>query len=318
MAIDLSILYRGPLSSCNYDCTYCPFAKQRDPQQLLNRDRAQLARFVSWVKQYTAGQLGVFFTPWGEALVRKWYRDALVSLSNLQHVKRVAVQTNLSCSLRWLEECDKTKVGLWCTFHPTQISLDRFLKKCYLLDAMGVRYSVGVVGLKEHFSDIEALREKLHRHTYLWVNAYKRDPGYYAASDIDRLAVVDPLFEINNRRHASLGRVCNAGHTSISVDGDGNAKRCHFVAEPIGNIYDPEFGNSLRPRRCPQATCGCHIGYVNLPELQLESLFGDGMLDRIPQKPITRNDAHWRLRSFDSKLPPGVDQPLVQVSVSGR
>ena len=31
----LSILYRGPLSSCNYDCAYCPFAKRREtPAQL--------------------------------------------------------------------------------------------------------------------------------------------------------------------------------------------------------------------------------------------------------------------------------------------
>ena len=27
--MNLSILYRGPLSSCNYACGYCPFAKRR-------------------------------------------------------------------------------------------------------------------------------------------------------------------------------------------------------------------------------------------------------------------------------------------------
>ena len=26
----LSILYRGPLSSCNYGCEYCPFAKREE------------------------------------------------------------------------------------------------------------------------------------------------------------------------------------------------------------------------------------------------------------------------------------------------
>ncbi|MEN8446791.1 MAG: radical SAM protein, partial [Cyanobacteria bacterium J06555_13] len=27
--MNLSILYRGPLLSCNYGCEYCPFAKRQ-------------------------------------------------------------------------------------------------------------------------------------------------------------------------------------------------------------------------------------------------------------------------------------------------
>jgi hypothetical protein len=46
MALNLSILYRGPLSSCNYACAYCPFAKRRESSAELTRDRAALARFL--------------------------------------------------------------------------------------------------------------------------------------------------------------------------------------------------------------------------------------------------------------------------------
>ncbi len=42
----LSILYRGPLSSCNYACWYCPFAKRREPRTELAADREPLAPFV--------------------------------------------------------------------------------------------------------------------------------------------------------------------------------------------------------------------------------------------------------------------------------
>ena len=45
--VDLSLLYRGPLASCNYDCPYCPFAKRRDSPQLLRADRAALREEVS-------------------------------------------------------------------------------------------------------------------------------------------------------------------------------------------------------------------------------------------------------------------------------
>lgn len=295
MAMNLSILYRGPLSSCNYDCSYCPFAKRVDPRELLDRDRDQLARFVDWVSNQSHRRIGVLFTPWGEALVRKWYRDAMLALGAMDHVSRVAIQTNLSCQLDWLEDCNRQSVALWCTYHPTETPLDRFAAQCEKLDTMGVRYSVGVVGLREHFAEIQALRTRLRPDVYLWINAYKREAAYYTPDEIDWLAAIDPLFEINNRRHPSAGRACHAGHSVIAVDGDGVIRRCHFIPEPIGNIYDPEFEAALAPRRCTQSTCGCHIGYVHMPDLDLYSLFGEGVLERIPSRPPSRNDALTRL-----------------------
>src|SRR5690606_24541191 len=72
--LDLTILYRGTLSSCNYDCPYCPFAKHWESPAELAADRRGLARFVDWVSARTDDRLALFFTPWGEALVRQWYR----------------------------------------------------------------------------------------------------------------------------------------------------------------------------------------------------------------------------------------------------
>ena len=66
----LSVLYRGPLASCNYDCAYCPFAKHRSSEEELAADRAGLRRFVDWVTSGAAEALEILFTPWGEVLVR--------------------------------------------------------------------------------------------------------------------------------------------------------------------------------------------------------------------------------------------------------
>ncbi|GAA2645559.1 hypothetical protein GCM10009864_04710 [Streptomyces lunalinharesii] len=52
---------------------------------------------MAWAAQQTDDRLSVLFTPWGEGLVRSWYRRALVELSRLPHVRRVAIQTNLGC-----------------------------------------------------------------------------------------------------------------------------------------------------------------------------------------------------------------------------
>ena len=45
----LNILYRGPLESCNYDCSYCPFAKKKNTREELRYDKECLDKFVNWV-----------------------------------------------------------------------------------------------------------------------------------------------------------------------------------------------------------------------------------------------------------------------------
>jgi MoaA/NifB/PqqE/SkfB family radical SAM enzyme len=279
--MNLSILYRGPLSSCNYDCAYCPFGKRRESKAELDRDRDCLERFVRWVGGRD-DEIGVLFTPWGEALVRRWYQEALAKLTRMPHVRKVAIQTNLSCRLDWVEACDKTKLALWCTFHPTETTRDRFLTQCRGLLDRGVRFSVGAVGMREHLDEIARLRESLPPEVYLWVNAYKREPDYYSAEMIEDLTRIDPLFPLNGRYHPSRGESCRAGRSVIAVDGDGTIRRCHFVKEPIGNIYEPGFEECLVERPCPNESCGCHIGYVHLDRLKLYETFGDGVLERVP------------------------------------
>ena len=278
----LSILYRGPLSSCNYACGYCPFAKRNEGRAELDRDRVALSRFTAWAAGRTGDELAVLFTPWGEALVRPWYQDALAELTHLPHVRRAAIQTNLSCKLDWVERCDKSALALWCTFHPGEVSRERFVGKCRELRNRGVRFSVGVVGLKEHVGEIEAVRAELPRGVYLWVNAYKREPDYYPPEVVSQLTAIDPHFPTNNQRHASLGEPCRAGHQVIAVDGDGTITRCHFIPRPLGNLYEPGFERALFDRPCTNETCGCHIGYVHLDRLGLSDVYGPHLLERIP------------------------------------
>lgn len=278
----LTILYRGPLSSCNYDCHYCPFAKRHETVAELAEDRRALERFLQWAEEYSLGRLSVFFTPWGESLTRRWYREAICRLSHLPHVRKVAVQTNLSCSLDWLVDCRREHLGFWCTYHPSQVSRESFLAQCEELRRLDIAHSVGMVGLREDFSEIEAVRRELPASTYLWINAIKREAGYYGEAEIRRLEAVDPQFRLNTLYHASLGRACRCGDTVISVAGDGTIRRCHFLPEAIGNLYEPGFESCLKPRPCTRNTCGCHIGYIHMNHLELYQVYGEGVLERIP------------------------------------
>lgn len=279
--MELSILYRGPLSSCNYGCDYCPFAKRTESYAELETDRKSLARFVEWTARQTH-RLGILFTPWGEGLIRHWYQEALCKLSHQPNIRRVSIQTNLSCSLEWVDACNRDSLALWCTFHPTETSLERFLASCDKLHSVGARFSVGIVGLKEHFDSAQQLRKGLPTDVYFWVNAYKRVPNYYSVDDFEYLRALDPHFVLNTQRHDSFQKSCRTGASVISVDGEGTIRRCHFIDTPLGNIFDADWERVLGERACGNSTCGCHIGYVHLDELNLYSLFGDGVLERIP------------------------------------
>lgn len=283
MAMSLTILYRGAISSCNYECSYCPFAKPDDRFEEFAQDQADLERFVRWVESQPGLALSVFFTPRGEALIHDWYQQAIGRLSHLPHVRKVAIQTNLSGRLSWLDNCRLERIGLWCSYHPSQVSRPTFVEQCRRLSNLGVRYSVGVVGIKEHLDEIEHLRGELDRSVYLWINAYKRRAGYYRPEEIHRLVRVDPLFPFSMHAHISLGQPCHCGKTVISVDGDGLIRRCHFIPEPIGNLYEDHLAKFLSKRGCTNPTCGCHIGYVHLQSLHLADVFGEGILERIPR-----------------------------------
>jgi MoaA/NifB/PqqE/SkfB family radical SAM enzyme len=283
MALDLSILYRGSLSSCNYGCEYCPFAKRTNTAPELARDKAELDRFVNWVSdREPADKIGILFTPWGEALIHRYYQSAIARLSHLSQVTKVAIQTNLSCNLDWVKNCNLDTLALWTTFHPIEVSIENFLEQCRTLDRSNVKYSVGIVGLKEHQNHAQFLRQQLDPDIYLWVNAYKRQPDYYTPADLDLFTQIDPLFPINNQVYDTLGKPCRTGHKVITVDGEGTMRRCHFIPDSIGNIYDPNFDKSLFSRNCQNQVCRCHIGYVHLEELNLDKVYGNGILERIP------------------------------------
>ncbi|MFK3982245.1 STM4011 family radical SAM protein [Micromonospora sp. NPDC050397] len=288
--MNLSILYRGPLASCNYDCPYCPFAKRRDRPAELRADREALRRFVDWVvSNPDDDQISVLFTPWGEGLTRSWYREAMVELSRLPQVTRVAIQTNLAGRVEWLADADRRAVALWATYHPGQVRQATFLRRCERLTELGVRYSVGVVGLPEHLAEARSLRAALPEQVYLWVNAadgHRYDP----AEEADWTAV-DPLFAYSVRPHPSSGAPCRAGESVISVRGDGSVRRCHFVDTPLGNLYDGSYRPALAPRPCPNVACDCHIGYVHLKTLPLYDVFAGGVLERIPAPGPA--DARW-------------------------
>ena len=282
--MSLKVIYRGHLTDCNYSCEYCPFSKEMNNEEMQTLDKNDLARFVEWVEKNSSAEMPmeIFFTPYGEALVRKWYQEAIISLSHMPFVIKVAAQTNLAWNQKWLSRCNTKTTALWITYHPDFISEDKFVEKCNAIKALNIRHSVGVVGLRQHFPMIASLRQRLPQETYLWVNAYKREANYYTDTEIDFLEDIDFLFKQNLPWYDSLGKPCKAGDEVVSVEGNGNLFRCHFIKIKKGNIFEDPLVNLLKKEPCSKASCHCHIGYIYLNHLKSDEVYGNGLLERIP------------------------------------
>ncbi len=281
MGINITFLYRGPIKSCNYDCWYCPFAKTTSTETVLEQDRDALKQFINKIEGLNEYNISIFFTPCGEALIYPWYRDAIHQLSHFAHIDKVVIQTNLSSELNWLEHVNNLKVALWCTYHPQGVDQNEFIRKTEVLSDYNISHSVGIVGLKEFIGEAEVMRFRLPLDIYLWINAYKRRE-YYSENDISRLTRIDPYFQYNNTTYHSLGASCECGHSVFAVDGSGNIKCCHFVNDCLGNLYTTNIDSLFKGRTCPQNECKCYIGYIHINHLKLKKIYGNRILERIP------------------------------------
>lgn len=276
------LYYRGSLSCCNYSCGYCPFALKKNNRSELMRDKQELDNFVDWLtEQKEETSYGVMFTPWGEAMIRRYYQESFIKLSHLPNIHKVCAQTNLSGSLSWLKEVCQETSALWVSFHPGEVLFDDFIKKCEWLFEHHIAFSVGIVGIKESFSVMKKLRNSLPEQVYLWVNAYKEQENYYSKDMIDFITGIDPLFKTNLNDYSSYGQSCETGKQSFLIEGSGEVSRCHFVKERIGNIYKNDLNSMLVASTCPNKMCECYLGYIHLKSLNLKLLYGDSFIERI-------------------------------------
>ena len=66
------------------------------------------------------------------------------------------------------------------------------------------------------------------------------------------------------------------GETVFTVDGDGTMRRCHFVPEVLGNLYEPKWQHHPYPPHLPQRHLPLSHRLLNLPQLSQEAISSAG------------------------------------------
>lgn len=286
--MSLLVLFRTRLEWCNFTCHYCPWNATLNhvSHEALREDERRLRQIVERIAELPH-PVEFFITPKAEYLVLPYWRAAVAQLLSLPQVERVTVQTNLSFDVPgFLANVEVRKLALWTTYHPTEVDADglaRLHENWRLLQERGVPFSVGIVGTRENLPQAEALRQQLDAGVYLWVNAYKREAGYYTEEERFRIRAIDPYFDLNDQHYPSQGQPCTAGQRAVYLDDVGDLRRCFFVGEVLGNLYRDGWVTLEAPLGCPVRTCHCYVGHMHVVELGFRSIYGKHLAARIPR-----------------------------------
>lgn len=278
------IYYRGYLKSCNYRCSYCPFAKHPATTKEIQKDEEALNRFTTWVGEQK-NMLSIMFVPYGEALIHSYYVKQLALLSRMPNVSAISCQTNLSLNPQKFiqqlrdENSDLSKLNLWATFHDEMESKERFSEKVeYLHKHIGV--CVGVVGTPQMIAELSKFRSMLPQSVYLWVNAMDGLNRKYTSEEVNLINSIDPLFSLELANPKAEVRSCCAGVESLFVAAEGDVFACNRSKVRLGNIYDQ---NALDQATCKARSCDCFLAYVHRKDLACANIFEEGRFFRVPK-----------------------------------
>lgn len=244
----------------------------------MERDKEALWKFIPQIKKESTKH-AVQIVPYGEALIHEYYWHAMAELSQIELLEYIGCQTNFSFPvakmLRIYEECHgkKEKLRLWCTFHPSMTTVERFVEQCRKLQETGVAFSVGMVGNPAEIPKLLELRRQLPDSIYVWVNKMDGRKENYTAEELEIFKKVDPYFTLQIKHRKADLQKCRR---SVFYEADGSKYFCNLHAASKGKAT----GNG-----CGRKECNCYLAYSNRTDIEELLFFQPYPAFRIPVYP---------------------------------
>ncbi|MBM3245012.1 MAG: radical SAM protein [Candidatus Omnitrophica bacterium] len=257
---------------CNFRCPYCWFyrewARLAERSLYLSPDEWM----VHWRKIYDKyGEIKIEIVG-GEPFI---YPDFIELINRLSSFHLVKVTTNLSGDIeRFAQEINPQRVELDLNFHVLFIDLETVIKKTLILKKAGFQGGICYLAYPPQMHKIKSLSERFRDEGISFALAAfwgeyngKKYPAAYTEEEKE---MMQPFLGDVNRLTYHLnaqspkGKLCNAGHTYVDIQADGNVVRCGPLAhKSIGNITDKDFCLLDNPLPCEADVCSSNE-YVNL------------------------------------------------------
>jgi len=301
------IWYVSAQRLCNFRCTYCvsinDYAKS-NKADWPEEDRERFNKIVAWIADRPF-RIGIRLATLGEPFASRPFLGKAAWLTTRPNIDFVELLTNGSLLKRRLAQLDRegdvTKISLWATYHPTEISLSRFIDSVRFAQE---RYGCFAVVNGLLFPDNEDSVVELKRAAAEAGLRFNLDLGYDPLTPhgvltrLDdmvpilrdqhedgiaraiRLGAAAELLEVNVAAMRDLrGGLCSAGHDYFYIGIRGDVYRCSryqaLGKDRLGNVLDDGFELQLSDGRW--TPCGAGFGCGNKEDfLNLRRLAAEG------------------------------------------
>lgn len=282
--------FHGRFALCNYACPYCYYPTSVNKNLDFN---FTMKKWEGIFEKHFGDKKTVFYFSYGEPTVQPRFYEILEMISHHKNWE-VKLTTNLSVppdKLMKTKIAKEQRLNINASFHPTQVSIDKFLKQLAILRKNNIEPSIVYVMWPPQIDDLEEKYMPVFRkHGYvIHIRAFrglykgKKYPGAYTKEEwiktakyMDEANLKYMLGEVNG-----LGRRSCIGMTHLLVDNFGNVEMCDsYVGNGhYGNIFDDSFKLDLEPKPFPGPIPLAAVDDVaDYVELGYKDLIGNNVL----------------------------------------
>ena len=291
--------FNGRYAQCNYSCPYCYVATSVNKGMHFQYD---IEKWEAAFSRHFDDTHVVFYLSYGEPMTASKFYDVIDMVGRHPNWE-VKITSNVSVKLDKLlssRVAQEGRLHVNTSFHPTQISLGKFIDKCDQLREHNIEPSIVYVMYPKQIDDFEskylpAFREKGYRvHIRAFRGLYrgKKYPGAYTKEEWAKTAkymdsgnLKYQLGEVNG-----LGRLSMLGVTHILVDNNGKIEMCDsYVGDRhYGNIFDDALRLDLEPKPFPGLVPLAAVDDIaDYVELDYMDLTGNNVNNYITQGQVT-------------------------------
>jgi len=294
--------FHGRFALCNYACPYCYYPTSVNKNVCFNYT---IEKWERAFKKHFGGKKTVFYFSYGEPTIQPHFYEVLEMIGRHKNWE-AKITTNLSVPLDKLMEtkvAKENRLNINASFHPTQTTIDKFLKQLSVLRKNNIEPSVVYVMWPPQIDDLEKKYMPIFRkHGYVvHIRAFrglykgKKYPGAYTEEEwiktakyMDEANLKYMLGEVN-----ALGRRSCIGMNHILIDNFGNVEMCDsYVGDGhYGNIFNDSFKLDLEPKPFPGPVPLAAVDDIaDYVELGYRDLIGNNVLSYAKQGGVYKDE----------------------------
>lgn len=292
--------YNGAAAPCNYKCPYCSDHGLRPKKHYF---KGSLDQWQAAFKNAFSNQHLVFYISYGEPMLGKLFYEVTGMIATEPNWEMM-MTSNLSQPLDRLVKTRLAREGrlnINASFHPTETTIDEFLKKLLFLREHGIKCPVIYVMYPPLMDEFENYFRTFNGHNFLvHVRAFegeyngKKYPRDYAERERRFIAKYADnatiKYMLNRPTTWAWGKLAYHGMYYIFVTNEGDVGTEYYSGRKLGNILEGTLKLDIEPQPIQQGIERAVSDVAAVLETGYHELQGDYVISFAEQGGVYHTD----------------------------